>query len=190
MEETKETKITIYYEDNENKEEYDNEEYDDKLLVKRTRKIISEYEEYNDKLLIKKARKIISEYNEKVMTKTSIITFISIIILIVLLAFFKKDVKFDEKTMSILTLVATGIFFVANFYYMKFNKDFSPERERMKLAKEVIEKYENSKKANEEKIKLKETLEKNKEKIKETLEEEQKKSQQIKMMKKYLKKIE
>ena len=73
---------------------------------------------------------------------------------------------------------------------MKFNKDFSPERERMKLAKEVIEKYENSKKANEEKIKLKETLEKNKEKIKETLEEEQKKSQQIKMMKKYLKKIE
>ena len=85
MEETKETKITFYFEENENKEEYDNEEY-------------------NDKLLIKKARKIISEYNEKVMTKTSIITFISIIILIVLLPFFKKDVKFDEKTMSILTL--------------------------------------------------------------------------------------
>lgn len=177
MEETKETKITIYYEDNENKEEYDNEEYDDKLLIKRTRKIILEYEEYNDKLLIKKARKIISEYNEKVMTKTSIITFISIIILIVLLAFFKKDVKFDEKTMSILTLVATGIFFVANLYYMKFNKDFSPERKKMKLAKEVIEKYENSKKANEEKIKLKETLEENKEK-----------SQEIKMMKEYLEK--
>ena len=190
MEETKETKITFYFEENENKEEYDNEEYDDKLLIKRTRKIISEYEEYNDKLLIKKARKIISEYNEKVMTKTSIITFISIIILIVLLPFFKKDIKFDEKTMSILTLVATGIFFITNLYYIKFNKDFSPERERMKLAKEVIEKYENSKKANEEKIKLKETLEKNKEKIKETLEEEQKKSQQIKIMKKYLKKIE
>ena len=161
MEETKETKITFYFEENENKEEYDNEEYDDKLLVKRTRKIISEYE----------------EYNEKVMTKTSIITFISIIILIVLLAFFKKDVKFDEKTMSILTLVATGIFFVANLYYMKFNKDFSPERKKMKLAKEVIEKYENSKKANEEKIKLKETLEENKEK-----------SQEIKMMKEYLEK--
>lgn len=179
MEETKETKITFYFEENENKEEYDNEEYDDKLLIKRTRKIILEYEEYNDKLLIKKARKIISEYNEKVMTKTSIITFISIIILIVLLPFFKKDVKFDEKTMSILTLVATGIFFVANFYYMKFNKDFSPERERMKLAKEVIEKYENSKKTNEEKIKIKETFEENKEK-----------SQEVKMMKEYLKKIE
>lgn len=113
------------------------------------------------------------------MTKTSIITFISIIILIVLLAFFKKDVKFDKKTMSILTLVlvATGIFFVANLYYMKFNKDFSPERKKMKLAKEVIEKYENSKKANEEKIKLKETLEENSEK-----------SQEIKMMKEYLEK--
>ena len=61
MEETKETKITFYFEENENKEEYDNEEYDDKLLIKRTRKIISEYEEYNDKLLIKKARKIISD---------------------------------------------------------------------------------------------------------------------------------
>ena len=93
MEETKETKITSYFEENENKEEYDNEEYDDKLLIKRMRKIISEYEEYDNKLLIKKARKIISEYNEKVMTKTSIITFISIIILIVLLPFFKKDVK-------------------------------------------------------------------------------------------------
>lgn len=179
MEETKETKITFYFEENENKEEYDNEEYDDKLLIKRTRKIISEYEEYNDKLLIKKARKIISEYNEKVMTKTSIITFISIIILIVLLPFFKKDVKFDEKTMSILTLVATGIFFVANLYYMKFNKDFSPEIEKMKLAKRVIEKYENSKKTNEEKIKIKETFEENKEK-----------SQEVKMMKEYLKKIE
>ena len=47
----------------------------------------------------------------------------------------------------------------------------------MKLAKEVIEKYENSKKANEEKIKLKETLEENKEK-----------SQEIKIMKEYLEK--
>lgn len=47
----------------------------------------------------------------------------------------------------------------------------------MKLAKEVIEKYENSKKVNEEKIKLKETLEENKEK-----------SQEIKMMKEYLEK--
>lgn len=44
-------------------------------------------------------------------------------------------------------------------------------------TKEVIEKYENSKKANEEKIKLKETLEENKEK-----------SQEIKMMKEYLEK--
>ena len=93
--------------------------------------------------------------------------------------FLKKDVKFDEKTMSILTLVATGIFFVANLYYMKFNKDFSPEIERMKLAKRVIEKYENSKKTNEEKIKIKETFEENKEK-----------SQEVKMMKEYLKKIE
>ena len=183
LEETKETKITIYFEENENKEEYD-----DELLIKRTRKIISEYEEYNDKLLIKKARKIISEYNEKVMVKTSIITFISIIILIVLLAFFKKDIKFDGKTMSILTLVATGIFFVANFYYMKFNKDFSPERERMKLAKEVIEKYKNFKKEKEEKIKIKEMEEKNKEKIKKTLEENKEKSQEVKMMKEYLKK--
>ena len=169
MEETKETKITFYFEENEKSEE--------EKLRKVSEKIIDEYEEYNDKLLIKKARKIISEYNEKVMTKTSIITFISIIILIALLPFFKKDVKFDEKTMSILTLVATGIFFVANFYYMKFNKDFSPERERMKLAKEVIEKYENSKKANEEKIKIKETLEENKET-----------SQEIKMMKEFLNK--
>ena len=167
MEETKETKITIYYEDNEKSEE--------EKLRKVSEKIIDEYEEYNDKLLIKKARKIISEYNEKVMTKTSIITFISIIILIVLLPFFKKDVKFDKKTMSILTLVATGIFFVANLYYMKFNKDFSPERKKMKLAKEVIEKYENSKKANEEKIKIKKTLEENKET-----------SQEIKMMKEFL----
>jgi hypothetical protein len=171
MEETKETKITFYFEENEKSEE--------EKLRKVSEKIIDEYEEYNDKLLIKKARKIISEYNEKVMTKTSIITFISIIILIVLLAFFKKDVKFDEKTMSILTLVATGIFFVANLYYMKFNKDFSPEIERMKLAKRVIEKYENSKKTNEEKIKIKETFEENKEK-----------SQEVKMMKEYLKKIE
>lgn len=171
MEETKETKITFYFEENEKSEE--------EKLRKVSEKIIDEYEEYNDKLLIKKARKIISEYNEKVMTKTSIITFISIIILIVLLPFFKKDVKFDEKTMSILTLVATGIFFVANLYYMKFNKDFSPEIERMKLAKRVIEKYENSKKTNEEKIKIKETFEENKEK-----------SQEVKMMKEYLKKIE
>ena len=171
MEETKETKITFYFEENEKSEE--------EKLRKVSEKIIDEYEEYNDKLLIKKARKIISEYNEKVMTKTSIITFISIIILIVLLPFFKKDVKFDEKTMSILTLVATGIFFVANLYYMKFNKDFSPEIEKMKLAKRVIEKYENSKKTNEEKIKIKETFEENKEK-----------SQEVKMMKEYLKKIE
>ena len=169
MEETKETKITFYFEENEKSEE--------EKLRKVSEKIIDEYEEYNDKLLIKKARKIISEYNEKVMTKTSIITFISIIILIVLLPFFKKDVKFDEKTMSILTLVATGIFFVANLYYMKFNKDFSPERKKMKLAKEVIEKYENSKKVNEEKIKIKETLEENKET-----------SQEIKMMKEFLNK--
>lgn len=47
----------------------------------------------------------------------------------------------------------------------------------MKLAKEVIEKYENSKKVNEEKIKIKETLEKNKET-----------SQEIKMMKEFLNK--
>ena len=177
-----ETKITIYYENNEKSEE--------EKLRKVSEKIIDEYEEYNDKLLIKKARKIISEYNEKVMVKTSIITFISIIILIVLLAFFKKDVNFDGKTMSILTLVATGIFFIVNLYYMKFNKDFSPEKERMKLAKEVIEKYENSKKEKEEKIKIKEMEEKNKEKIKETLEENKEKSQEVKMMKEYLKKIE
>ena len=85
MEETKETKITFYFEENEKSEE--------EKLRKVSEKIIDEYEEYNDKLLIKKARKIISEYNEKVMTKTSIITFISIIILIVLLAFFKKRCK-------------------------------------------------------------------------------------------------
>jgi len=60
---------------------------------------------------------------------------------------------------------------------MKFNKDFSPERKKMKLAKEVIEKYENSKKVNEEKIKIKETLEENKET-----------SQEIKMMKEFLNK--
>lgn len=171
----KEKEELISEKDEENEESV--EESEEEKLRKVSEKIIDEYEEYNDKLLIKKARKIISEYNEKVMTKTSIITFISIIILIVLLPFFKKDVKFDEKTMSILTLVATGIFFVANLYYMKFNKDFSPERKKMKLAKEVIEKYENSKKVNEEKIKIKETLEENKET-----------SQEIKMMKEFLNK--
>ena len=49
MEETKETKITFYFEENEKSEE--------EKLRKVSEKIIDEYEEYNDKLLIKKSKK-------------------------------------------------------------------------------------------------------------------------------------
>lgn len=67
--------------------------------------------------------------------------------------------------------------FVPAIFYILYEKKLVKENEDFKLAREIIKRYEDLEKE-----------EKNKEKIKKTLEENKEKSQEVKMMKEYLKK--
>ena len=133
LEETKETKMTIYLEENEKSEE------------EKLRKV---------------SKEIIDEYDNEVFAKTfftSVLTLIPLTLIIVILEnIFTVGILFLIVSISLVIVLPT-------IFYIFYKKKFLKENEDFKLAKEIIKRYTDLEKEEKNKEKIKETLEKNKE---------------------------